>query len=347
MNNRSSTYRPTPESLPLPGESPAIAGKNAVGCFTFGSLLPGRNYSSSSYRFGFNGQLKDNEVYGAEGTSYTAEFWQYDPRVGRRWNLDPVDKPWMSPYHAFSNKPITNVDPNGANDDYYQNAAGEVKWFDNTAGEIVDQNMTSWTNIGTAYASFDGTSMNLHSQTNKEGNLAPATLSLPAVSGRPNDAGKFDYSQKREAMPDVGPLPEGNYTLDPAKIRLLTLKDDVVGKTMAWTQLFDEKVGAFPGGSSAWGLGRMPIDPSVVQVFDPSTSTFISRSGFTVHGGTSPGSAGCIDLMRGEMLFFNKLQRSSTTAIRLIVDYSGILGPVANPFNADGTGFSTEPTILR
>lgn len=85
----------------------------------FGSLLPGRNYSSGSYRFGFNTQEKDDEIYGATGTSYTAEFWQYDPRTARRWNTDPVDKPWMSPYHAFSNKPIWNIDPNGANDHKY------------------------------------------------------------------------------------------------------------------------------------------------------------------------------------------------------------------------------------
>lgn len=53
--------------------------------------------------------------------SYTAEFWQYDARLGRRWNIDPMfaDKPWMSPYHAFSNKPILNVDPSGATDDNY------------------------------------------------------------------------------------------------------------------------------------------------------------------------------------------------------------------------------------
>lgn len=68
-----------------------------------------------------NGQEKDDEISGS-GNSYTAEFWQYDSRLGRRWNIDPMAaaKPWMSPYHAFSNKPITNIDPNGANDgDYY------------------------------------------------------------------------------------------------------------------------------------------------------------------------------------------------------------------------------------
>jgi hypothetical protein len=35
----------------------------------FVSLLPGRNYSSDAYRFGFQGQEKDDEVHGATGTS--------------------------------------------------------------------------------------------------------------------------------------------------------------------------------------------------------------------------------------------------------------------------------------
>jgi hypothetical protein len=78
--------------------------------------MPGRAYNAgSSYRYGMNGMEKDDEVSGP-GNSNTAEFWQYDSRTGRRWNIDPVDKPWMSPYHAFSNKPIWNIDPNGASD---------------------------------------------------------------------------------------------------------------------------------------------------------------------------------------------------------------------------------------
>jgi hypothetical protein len=81
----------------------------------FGSLLPGRNYNSSSYNFGFGGQLKDDEVFGVTGTSYTAEFWQYDPRVGRRWNLDPLSPkfPAMAPYAGFNDNPLLYKDPGG------------------------------------------------------------------------------------------------------------------------------------------------------------------------------------------------------------------------------------------
>ena len=73
------------------------------------------------YRYAFNGMEKDDEVSG-EGNSYTAQFWEYDSRVARRWNIDPVVKHHLSPYSCFSNNPIIMVDPKG--DDDYFNADG-------------------------------------------------------------------------------------------------------------------------------------------------------------------------------------------------------------------------------
>ena len=76
--------------------------------YPFGMLVPQRNYSSPSYRYGFQGQEKDDEVKGS-GNSYTAEFWQYDSRVGKRWNRDPIVKKHESPYATyatFANNPI-------------------------------------------------------------------------------------------------------------------------------------------------------------------------------------------------------------------------------------------------
>lgn len=70
--------------------------------------------SSPGYKFGFNGQEKDDEVFNAAGTALTAEFWEYDTRTGRRWNLDPVSQISISDYAAFGLNPIVNVDPNGA-----------------------------------------------------------------------------------------------------------------------------------------------------------------------------------------------------------------------------------------
>jgi RHS repeat-associated protein len=73
-----------------------------------------QNSCTGEYRYGFGGQEKDDEISG-EGNNYTAEFWQYDPRLGRRWNIDPLTfkYPWQSPYSAFNNNPIFFNDPLG------------------------------------------------------------------------------------------------------------------------------------------------------------------------------------------------------------------------------------------
>jgi RHS repeat-associated protein len=56
----------------------------------------------------------DEQVKGGEN-SYTTEFRQYDPRLGRWLSLDPLMMkfPSMSPYTAFNNNPITYIDPDG------------------------------------------------------------------------------------------------------------------------------------------------------------------------------------------------------------------------------------------
>ncbi len=64
------------------------------------------------YRFGFNGQEKDNEIAGI-GNHNTALFWEYDTRLGRRWNLDPVDQINISNYACFGNNPILMTDELG------------------------------------------------------------------------------------------------------------------------------------------------------------------------------------------------------------------------------------------
>lgn len=73
---------------------------------------------TEAYRFGFNGQEKDDEISGA-GNSYTAEFWQYDSRLGRRFNIDPKPKTWESGYACFAGNPILINDIKGDSGQYY------------------------------------------------------------------------------------------------------------------------------------------------------------------------------------------------------------------------------------
>ena len=45
-------------------------------------------YEYRGYRYFFNGQEGDNEVFG-EVANFGYEFWQYDNRLGRWWSVDP------------------------------------------------------------------------------------------------------------------------------------------------------------------------------------------------------------------------------------------------------------------
>ena len=65
--------------------------------------------------FVFNGQMKDDEVYGVEGTSYSFEYRVYDSRIGRFLSVDPLtgSYPWLSPYVFAENKGIEKLELEG------------------------------------------------------------------------------------------------------------------------------------------------------------------------------------------------------------------------------------------
>jgi hypothetical protein len=80
--------------------------------YAFGMEIPGQQYAASEYRYGFNGMERDNEVKG-RGCSITAQFWEYDTRTCRRWNLDPKPNISISNYAAFALNPIMHSDKEG------------------------------------------------------------------------------------------------------------------------------------------------------------------------------------------------------------------------------------------
>lgn len=90
-----------------------------------------------------------------------------------------------------------------------------------------------------------------------------------AVSGRPIENKKFDYSIARQKIADQGPIPIGRYWIEPSQMW-----------ENHWYNLAP---------SAAWGRHRITI-----HIY-PGTQTY-SRGGFFIHGGTHAGSAGCINL---------------------------------------------------
>jgi RHS repeat-associated protein len=77
-------------------------------------LVPNRHGSSTAYRYGFQGQEKDDELKG-EGNSLNYTFRMHDPRVGRFFTVDPLEKdyPWYTPYQFSGNKVIAFVELEG------------------------------------------------------------------------------------------------------------------------------------------------------------------------------------------------------------------------------------------
>jgi hypothetical protein len=77
-----------------------------------GMAQPGRIFKQAGkdYRYTINGQEKEKDL---NENITTAEYWEYDSRIGRRWNIDPKQKVDESPYLTFSGNPILNSDVDG------------------------------------------------------------------------------------------------------------------------------------------------------------------------------------------------------------------------------------------
>jgi hypothetical protein len=144
----------------------------------------------------------------------------------------------------------------------------------------------------------------------------------PAVSGRPDAAGKFDYSAARQHQQDIGPIPEGQYWIDPKQM---------IDLQSRWFYTLRYK--------EPWGTHRITIHP-----FD-STQTF-GRGGFFIHGGGTAGSAGCIDLTQQVADFAHRLAATPPgTKVKITVSYGGSGLPATaavptNPAAIDTTGIT-------
>ncbi len=80
-----------------------------------------RSWSGGGYRYGFQGQEKDDEVKG-EGNSIDFGARIFDSRLGRFQSVDPMarERISLSPFNFCSNNPISRVDPTGALDEWVE-----------------------------------------------------------------------------------------------------------------------------------------------------------------------------------------------------------------------------------
>ncbi|HEX6037620.1 RHS repeat-associated core domain-containing protein [Longimicrobium sp.] len=127
-----------------------------------------------------------------------------------------------------------------------------------------------------------------------------------ATSGRAGaTAGDQDVS-------DFGPIPEGTYMVDPA---------DIFNE-----QGLDKAIFRLRTHFADWGDYRTPLTRI-------SGTAGVQRSRFWLHGGSIPGSAGCIDVGRNDAAVFGAIQGHAGN-IPLIVQYSSpdlITAPARRP----------------
>ena len=121
------------------------------------------------------------------------------------------------------------------------------------------------------YAVFDGKKFTLYEKDKP-------IISWDAVSGA-----KGYQSPEYQSVKDKGTIPEGTYVARQSELQFY--------KDITWDNRLRSAVGfgTWRGGTDSWGESRVWLEPS------KETNTY-DRSGFSVHGGAEPGSAGCIDL---------------------------------------------------
>ena len=121
------------------------------------------------------------------------------------------------------------------------------------------------------YATFDGKKLTVYQD-------GKPIVSWDAVSGRPGY-----QTPEHQDKKDTGPIPAGIYVARQSELQFY--------KDISWGDRQRSAIGfgTWRGGTDSWGNSRVWLDAS------KDTNTY-GRSGFSIHGGAIPGSAGCIDL---------------------------------------------------
>ena len=291
--------------------------------YTFGGRHSyGQTYlHTTANRHKFNG--KEEQTIGNLGLlDYGARM--YDHKLARWLVQDPLGEEMynLTPYRFSLNNPIKILDPDGL----FELSTGKIEKGDNLS--LITQILNSTYKINLSledvarvnkieninminagdYIILPGCNVELSFNLTKlqvvdqDYDINIPNLSWKATSGRNG------YQDKSfQNIPNKGPIPEGEYIVDNSltqKISDISTIDRVKG-------IFGR--GSWPGLEKSWGEYRTWISPI------GNTNTY-GRNNFSIHGGLSPGSAGCIDLT-SDNNSFHKWLLSRSSPIKLVVNY--------------------------
>ena len=233
---------------------------------------------------GFTGHATDV----ATGLTYMQQRYM-DAELGRFLTPDPVgpEEDFINHFNRYNyalNNPVRYTDPDGR----APHGCG-VGGCNNERIETTIKN--------NEHLEFDGKKLSLIDTNGR------VIKSWSAVSGR-NGYQEAQYQN----MTDKGPIPEGVYMVNQGQAQSIDAKSSILG-------VFGR--GEWPGGESAWGSNRIWLDPA-------NTTNTMGRDGFSIHGGSSPGSAGCIDLTKNMSDFVQALKENGGKGMLLRVRYEGV-----------------------
>jgi len=117
----------------------------------FNSYTTKTDSYATAYRFGFNGQEKDNEIKGI-GNSLSFKYRIHDSRLGKFLSVDPLAAayPWNSTYAFAENDVIRSIDLEGK-EKYIIHAmldggtlmSIKLMWFEDINGNVLENSLST------------------------------------------------------------------------------------------------------------------------------------------------------------------------------------------------------------
>ncbi len=156
----------------------------------------------------------------------------------------------------------------------------------NTTPVPIMQRPSVKNNDPNCYIEFNGQDVDLYKYGQYDGTRLQNGQLQDNLNGQ---SGGDDYqSGIYQDVPNKGPIPEGTYYADQDQRQSLTSKNIALklGEKLGFN--INQKSG-WSGNPISWGTSRVWLRP------DDNTNTY-GRSGFSIHGGLTKGSAGCIDI---------------------------------------------------
>ena len=284
----------------------------------YGSEISSTSSTTTDYRFTCKERqsMVNNSIYDS--------FARFQNTYGRFMSIDPKAESLyhISPYTYCAGDPVNLVDPDGM----FNIKTGEIEKGDNLTSitkQINDEYNLNLTVLDIASANgiddinkitaghyillpgqnielrFDLKSLYVYDTT--------YSIKMPGLEWE-GTSGRNGYQDANfQNIKDKGPIPEGLWNVDYSNTQHF--------EDLSWWKQWKSYIGCgeWPGAKDSWGVHRTWIYPI-------GDTNVYGRSGFSIHGGKDPGSAGCIDLTKHNDSFHNWLKNNKHIILRVQYD---------------------------